>query len=102
MICTLTARRIRAGAADDFRGAFEGSVEQMPEEAGKRWTRVYVCRDVTDENVILTFGFFDGTLEELREIQAQADRDAMLARIAPHVADVLLDGSYEVLEEIEP
>jgi hypothetical protein len=102
MICTLTARRLLAGHEPEFRAAFERSAGELPEEAGSRWKKVYVCRDVTDPNVVLTFGLFDGTLEELRDLQAKADREAMLARLGPHVDAVLLDGSYEVLEEIEP
>ena len=68
----------------------------------KRWTRVYVCRDVKDPDVVLTFGFFDGTLAELREIQDTAGGDGPAAHVAPLVAEVLLDGSYEVLEEVTP
>lgn len=102
MICTLTARRLKLGTADDFRAAFEGAIEAFPEEVNKRWTRVYLCRDVTDENVVLTFGFFDGTVVELREIQSGYGRDAQVARFAEYVDEVLLDGSYEVSEEITP
>jgi hypothetical protein len=105
MICTLTARRLKPGAFDAFREAFEkAGVESVPQEIVKRWSRVYVCRDVTDENVALTFGFFEGTLEELREIQRQGEggprSDA--GPMAPHIEEVLLDGSYAVLEEITP
>lgn len=102
MIVTLTARRLKPGSQDDFRAAFASGMDDVPEEILKRWTRVYVSRDVSDENVILSFGLFDGTLEELREIQAQGDRDQELAKAAPHIEEVLLDGSYEVLEEITP
>ena len=74
----------------------------MPEEVIKRWSRVFVCRDVRDPSVLLTFGLFDGTIEELRELQARSDREEQLDAIAPAVEEVLLDGSYEVLREIEP
>jgi hypothetical protein len=102
MICTLTARRVQGGRTDDFATAFKQGVDDIPDDVRKRWTNVYVCRDVTDENVILSFGFFDGTLEELREIQARYDRDAQVATLEPLVASVLLDGSYEVIEELTP
>jgi hypothetical protein len=102
VICTLTARRLNTGAADNFHAAFESIVESFPEEVNTRWKRVYVCRDVNDENVLLTFGFFDGTLEELREIQTRTDRDGFVKRLSQHVEDVLLDGSYEVIDEITP
>jgi hypothetical protein len=76
----------------------------VPQEIVKRWSRVYVCRDVTDENVALTFGLCDGTLEELREIQAQGEGGprSETGPMAPHIEEVLLDGSYEILEEITP
>jgi len=105
MICTLTARRLNPGAYDAFRAAFERiGVEEVPDEIAKRWNRVYVCRDVTDEDVALTFGFFDGTLEELREIQGGSTegRGPQGGALDEHVQDVLLDGSYEVLQEITP
>ena len=105
MICTLTARRLKPGAFAAFREAFEkAGIEDVPPEIVKRWSRVYVCRDVTDENVALTFGFFDGTLEELREIQGQDEggRRSETSPMAPYIEEVLLDGSYEVLEEITP
>ena len=102
MIDTLTARRLRSGAEDEFRAAFEGAVDTMPEEVVKRWSRVFVCRDVRDPDVVLTFGLFDGTLEELRGVQGQPERETQLDAIAPTVDEVLLDGSYEVLREITP
>ena len=104
MICTLTARRLKPGGFDAFRAAFEkAGVEDVPEEIIKRWSRVYVCRDVTDEDVALTFGFFDGTLDELREIQqAGSERGPQSSEVASHVEEILLDGSYEVREELTP
>ena len=102
MICTLTCRRLNAGTADEFRAAFERSVEDMPDEVSRRWKQVFVCHDVSDPGITLTFGFFDGTLDELREIQEQFDRAAQLSALEPYVAEVLLDGSYEVDEVINP
>jgi hypothetical protein len=102
MIVTLTTRRLRDGAEEEFRAAFEGAVDTMPEEVVKRWSRVFVCRDVRDPNVVLTFGLFEGTIEELRELQGQPEREAQLDAIGPTVDEVLLDGSYEVVREITP
>jgi hypothetical protein len=59
---------------------------------------------VTDEDVALTFGFFDGTLEELRTCSVRA-RPAPVARPARWRRTSrrsLLDGSYEVIDEIAP
>lgn len=65
--------------------------------------QVYVCRDVSDSNVILSFGLFDGSLDELREIQNSAGGERVRTEpMAGLVEAVLLDGSYEVIERITP
>jgi len=99
MICTLTARRLKPGAYDDFRRAWGGGEEGRP-PGTERWRRVYHCRDVEDENVVVSFGFFDGTQDELRDAQAALGREGQVSDIEPHVEEVLLDGSYEVVEEL--
>jgi hypothetical protein len=99
MICTFTARRLKPGSYDAFRAAWD------PNAAGKdlrRWTRIYHARDVADPDVVISFGLFDGSVDELREAQARLGRQSQVDRIDPHVQDVLLDGSYEVVEELTP
>jgi hypothetical protein len=98
MICTLTARRLKPGAYDAFRAAWDPG-EAAPEVVA-RWDPIYHVRDVSDPDVVISFGFFNGSLEELREIQAQVGRGEQVERIADTVADVLLDGSYEVIERL--
>jgi hypothetical protein len=51
---------------------------------------------------VISFGLFDGSLNELREAQARIGRQSQVGRIDPHVQEVLLDGSYEVVEELVP
>src|SRR5688500_11267541 len=98
MICTLTARRLKPGSYDDFRAAWVGSDEEQPEIAGK-WNPVYMTRDVNDENVVVAFGFFNGSLDELRKAQRDFGYDDAVDRMSEHVEEVLLDGAYEVVEE---
>jgi hypothetical protein len=94
MICTLTARRLKPGGYEAFRSAWN------PGDVPSGWTRIYHCRDVADPDVVLSFGLFDGTLDELREAQRQLGRGEQVDRIRPHIQQVLLDGSYEVIEEL--
>jgi hypothetical protein len=98
MICTLTARRLKPGAYDAFRAAWD------PGDAAaaviERWHPIYHVRDVSDPDVVISFGFFNGSLEELAEVQAQAGRGDQVARIAQSVEEVLLDGAYEVVEKL--
>lgn len=100
MICTLTARRLKPGAYDEFRAAWDPTATR--DDALGQWTRVYHCRDVADPDVVISFGLFNGTVEELRNAQASLGRDSQVDRIGPHVEQVLLDGSYEVIEELTP
>ena len=53
-----------------------------------------------DDKVVFSFGFFDGSLNELREAQEALGRDSQVASLEPFVEEVLLDGSYEVIEEL--
>ena len=98
MICTLSARRLKDGAYEDFKQAFEAMADTDDEG---RWNPIYFTRDVKDENVVLTFGMFQGSLDELRNAQQSGNYDEQLERISHHVDEVLLDGAYEVQEEFK-
>jgi hypothetical protein len=99
MICTFTARRLKPGSYDAFRAAWDPSAAG---DALRGWTHIYHARDVPDSDVVISFGLFDGSLDELREAQVRLGRQSQVDRIDPHVQEVLLDGSYEVVEELTP
>jgi hypothetical protein len=99
MICTLTARRLEPGAYETFREAWDPT--HADSDALGRWTKIYHCQDVTDPDGVISFGLFDGSLDQLRNAQAGLGRDAQVSRVQPQVREVLLDGSYEV-EELTP
>ena len=98
MICTLTARRLKPGTYEQFRKTW--GPRDAPPAGAERWNPVYVCRDVSDENVVLTFGMFQGSLDELRAAQRELDDDAQIQAVAPTVEQVLFDGAFEVVEEL--
>jgi len=100
MICTLTARRLAPGAYEDFRSAWDPG--EIDTEALRGWTQIYHCRDVDDPDVVISFGLFDGTVEDLRQAQARLGRESQVDRVEPHVQQVLLDGSYEIVEQLTP
>jgi hypothetical protein len=102
VICTLTARRLVPGAFEAFRAAWDPLDKGVDPALLRRWTRIYHVRDVADEDVVISFGLFDGTLEELRAAQAEMGRQLQVDAVAPHVREVLLDGSYHVVEELTP
>ena len=99
MICTLTARRLKPGAYEDFRAAWGDDLNEKPELAD-RWHPVYMTRDVTDPNVVVALGFFNGSLAELRRAQREFGYGEAVQRMSGFVDEVLFDGAYEVLEEL--
>jgi hypothetical protein len=96
VICALTVRRLKPGAFDDFRTTFMGDMAEHP-PAG--WVRFDMVRNVQDPDEVICFGFFDGTVEQLRAGAAQTGYDEQQAAIAPFVDSVGADGLYEVVEE---
>lgn len=99
MICALTVRRIEPGKTEEFIEKFGSGPERIPEEIREKFKAVYACRDTKDPNVILTFGLFNGTIEEFKSLQSGDERSTQLESIDPLVQDVLIDSSFEVLHE---
>ena len=61
MVCALTVRQLKPGTFEEFREKFMEGIEDMPEGS----VRFNVIRGVEDSEVVC-FGFFDGTVEDLR------------------------------------
>ena len=95
MLCAHTVRRIKPGTFDEFIAAFP--VEGGP-PAG--WIRFHALRGLADENEVVTFGFFDGTLEELERSQDEADFEQRRAAIDPYVDAVIANGVYDITESL--
>jgi hypothetical protein len=94
MIVALTVRKLKTGTLDQFRETFT-----PPEDAPPGWKRFYALRNTDDENEVITFGFFDGTVEELRASQDQEGYEERRQAAEELVESVGADGLYEVLEE---
>ena len=96
MLCALTVRKLKPGAMEDFKAAFVPSEEMEPPPG---WKRFYAVRNVAEENEVITFGFFDGTLEQMRANQADNEYDERRAAAEEFVESVGTDGVFEVVEE---
>ncbi len=78
MLCALTVRNLKPGTMEQFKQAFiPDDVSDVP--AG--WKKFYAVQNVGDPNEVITFGFFDGTLEELRA--GQQDQTPSTRSAAP-------------------
>ena len=96
MICAHTVRRLKPGMFDEFRERFTPPVDDAP--AG--WVRFHMLRSLADENEVVTFGFFDGTLEQMNQSQDESDFAKLRESIDPLVDDVVTNGVYEIVESL--
>ena len=67
------------------------------DEAPAGWVRFHMLRGLADENDVVTFGFFDGTLEQLERSQQDADFESHRNAIDPYVDAVIANGVYEIV-----
>ena len=92
MICFLSGRRLKPGSYGDFRLAWEP--ERWPPEA----SHAYHLRHKDDENVIVSFGLYEGTLADRgRIIEGHGGDERRLERIAERVEE-----AFEVVKEVDP
>jgi hypothetical protein len=95
MLCFLTARKLKPGSFQDFRRAWE------PDEWDPRFVRAYHVRNLNDENEVVSFGLFDGTADDYRAM-ARDREDTRVDRMSEFVDEILVDGVYEVIDEVTP
>jgi hypothetical protein len=94
MLYAMTARRLKPGAYEDYLAAW------LLDGPPPGWTGIRTVRSVEDEQEIVSFGLFDGSLAELRRSQAQFDYAAQRARVDELVERTHADGIYEVTAEM--
>lgn len=99
MICALTVRKLKPGTFDQFREAFMGGMEDTPPEG---FVRFNMLRNTENPDEVISFGFFDGSVEQLREVASKEGYEEQLEQIAPFVESVGADGLYEIVEERIP
>jgi heme-degrading monooxygenase HmoA len=97
MVCALTVRTLKPGTFDDFREAFMSMND--PDNPPEGWVRFNMVRNQDNPDEVICFGFFDGTVEELRANALDDGYHEQQRKIEPFVASVGADGLYEVVEE---
>ncbi len=97
MICALTVRRLKPGTFDEFREAFLSGMDPNSPPAG--WVRFDMLRNADRPDEVITFGFFDGTPDDVRRDETDHGYAEQMEKIAPFVESVGADGLYEVIEE---
>ena len=97
MLCALTIRTLKAGTFEQFREAFmrHEDLESPPEG----YVRFNMIRNLQNPDEVICFGFFDGSVDELRSTVDERAYADQLDAIAPFVESVGADGLYEIIEE---
>ena len=100
MICVLTHRHLKPGSYEQFRRAWE------PEEWWPGFTRGYHLRSLDDPDEVISFAFYDVTVDEFERTRDDpswiATEDRRLQRLAPYQLSMRIGGVYEVAEEMAP
>lgn len=97
MLCALTVRTLKPGTLEQFREAFMRS--EAANDPPEGWVRFNMLRNTENPDEVICFGFFDGTVDELRRTSEAAGYAEQLEAVAPFVEAVGADGLYEIVEE---
>jgi hypothetical protein len=97
MLCALTIRTLKPGTFEQFHEAFmrHENLENPP----PGYARFNMIRNTNNPDEVVCFGFFDGSVEELRHIANELGYTDQLEAIAPFVESIGADGLYEVIED---
>lgn len=98
MIVMLSARRLKPGAFEQFRRAWD------PEDAKPPgFQRAYHARNIRDEDEIVSFGLFEMTEDEYRTWRGEADSEEnrRVDSLSSFVENEHVSGVYEVIEVVD-
>ena len=98
MIVMFSARRLKPGAWEQFRRAWDPDDAKPP-----GLQRIYHARNIRDEDEIISFGLFDMTEDEYRAWRAEADAEEnqRVDRLSAFVENEHVAGVYEVVDTVD-
>ena len=98
MIVMFTARRLKPGAWENFRRAWEPGDDMPP-----GFKQAHHARNIRDEDEVISFGLFDMTEEDYRRWRGEQDAAEMqrVDRLSAFVQNEYVSGVYEVIDTLE-
>jgi len=98
VIVMFSARRLKPGAWDQFRRAWDPG-ENMP----PGFQRAYHARNIRDEDEIISFGLFDMTMDDYHRWREEADaaETKRVDHLSAFVENQPVSGAYEVIEAVD-
>jgi heme-degrading monooxygenase HmoA len=98
MIVMFSARRLKPGAWDEFRRAWDPGGAKPP-----GFRRAYHARNIRDEDEVISFGVFDMNEDDYRRWRAEADAEETqrIDHLSAFVENTPVEGVYEVIEVVD-
>jgi heme-degrading monooxygenase HmoA len=98
MIVMLSARRLKPGAWEQFRRAWDPGGDKPP-----GFQRAFHARNIRDEDEVVSFGLFDMSEDEYRSWRGEADaqENKRVEDLSQFVENEPVAGVYEVIEVVE-
>ncbi len=102
--CALSVRRLKPGSWDAFRAGWDAR-----EQGGDHppfITKITHMRSTSDPDMVISFGIAEGDPDEIAAFMSDPEWRALdqrrQAAMAPHVEETIVDGIFEIVEEIVP
>lgn len=98
MLVMFSARRLKSGAWDQFRRAWDPGEHKPP-----GCQRIYHARNIRDEDEIISFGLVDMTEDDYHRWRSDVDaaENARVSHLSAFVKNDHVSGVYEVIDLIE-
>ena len=98
MIVMFSARRLKPGAWDQFRRAWDPGGAMPP-----GFERAYHARNLRDEDEVISFGLFEMSEDDYRRWREEVDADEnrRVDEISAFVETDHVSGVYEVIDVVE-
>jgi heme-degrading monooxygenase HmoA len=98
MLVLLSARRLKPGAWDQFRRAWDPGEVKPP-----GFQRAYHARNIRDEDEVVSFGLFDMTEDDYRRWRAEADAEEneRVDKLSAFVQNEYVAGVFEVIDVVD-
>src|SRR2546423_10610928 len=95
MIVMFSARRLKPGAWEQFRRAWDPGEARPP-----GLQRAYHARNIRDEDEVISFGLFDMTEDDYRRWRAEADAQEpqRVDHLSAFVQSEDVSGVYEMID----
>src|SRR4051794_27805451 len=98
MLVMFTARRLKPGAWDQFRRAWDPGDSKPP-----GFQRAYHARNIRDEDEVISFGLFDMSLDDYHRWRGEADaqENQRVDHLSAFVENDHVSGVYEVIDTVD-